>query len=71
MDGDCTGQALDDINELFSEKAKEALAIAMVTQSGEVLYHYAATGSFSRSAEEAERVIALIKELSKLSASSD
>lgn len=56
--------ALSEINKVFSEKAKEALAIAMVTQSGEVLYHYAATGGVNHSVEDAAYVIEMIKKLS-------
>uniref|UniRef100_UPI004048ACB0 hypothetical protein n=1 Tax=Rheinheimera sp. TaxID=1869214 RepID=UPI004048ACB0 len=56
--------ALSQINEVFSEKAKNALAIAMVTQSGEVLYHYAATGGMSHNVEDAAYVIEMIKKLS-------
>jgi hypothetical protein len=56
--------ALDQINKMFSEKAKDALAIAMVTKTGEVLYHYAATGGSSNKVEDAAYVVEMIKTLS-------
>ena len=55
--------ALKEINEVFSEKAKDALAIAMVTRSGEVLYHYAARGEINRNAGDAAYVMRMIEEL--------
>lgn len=57
--------ALQEINEVFAERAKDALAIAMVTRSGEVLYHYAAKGAFNHDAGDAAYVMRMIKKLSE------
>ncbi|MFZ8201822.1 hypothetical protein [Alteromonas portus] len=57
--------AIDQINQVFSEKAKDALAIAMVTRTGEVLFHYAATGASSNDVANASYVIEMIKTLSE------
>ena len=55
--------ALNQINEVFSDLAKDALAIALVTQDGKVAYHYSATGHMSYSVEDAAFVIDMIKQL--------
>lgn len=55
--------ALKEINEVFSDLAKDALAIAIVTKEGTVAYHYAANGHMSQSIEDASFVIDMIKQL--------
>lgn len=63
MEDDTEFPALDQLNEIFSEKAKEALAIAMVTKNGEVLYHFAARGSMTHDAGDAAYILDMIKTL--------
>lgn len=63
MEDDTELPALDQLNEIFSEKAKEALAIAMVTKNGEVLYHFAARGSITHDAGDASYILDMIKTL--------
>ena len=65
MSQESNQSSLDQINQVFSEKAKDALAIAMVTKNGEVLYHYAATGGSSKKVEDAAYVVEMIKALSQ------
>jgi|TARA_R110000751_G_scaffold237857_1_gene338758 hypothetical protein len=58
-------EAIDAINEAFSEKISNALAIAMVTRDGEVLFHYAAKGRVNKDPGDAAQIIKMIKELSE------
>ena len=55
---------IGEINEVFAEKIKDALAVAMVTREGEVLIHYAAQGRVSKDPADAAYILNMIKELS-------
>lgn len=54
-----------EINKVFAEKISNALAIAMVTRDGEVLYHYAATGAVNKDPKDAAYIINMINALSE------
>ncbi len=57
--------AIEEINKVFGEKINNALAVAMVTRDGEVLFHYAAQGQINKDPADAAYVLKMIENLSK------
>jgi len=55
---------IEEINEVFADKIKDALAVAMVTREGEVLFHYAAQGRVNKDPADAAYILKMIKQLS-------
>lgn len=56
---------IEEINCVFSEKIHNAIAVAMVTRNGQVLFHYAAKGRISKDPGDAAYVIKMIQELTE------